>query len=346
MHHTLTPEELRFVPPALPESKLIEFVGGAWNIAGRLEPLAGERDQNFRLTSENGRRYVLKIGSPLEDLSLVDYQVQALLRIEATDATIPVPRIVRSNSGAPVERLIDDNGEAHSVRLLSFVPGMPMRDFVPPPLVACRAVGQLQGRICATLLGFSHEAEDHFMPWDAMNGLVVSPTLCSNYLPENLQPMCRPHLDRLEQESLPRMHALPAQVIHNDAHTGNVLCNPANPDEVTGIIDFGDLAHRPVLTDLATSLTSFMGHAEDPLAAARALVGGFDEVFSIPREQLALLYDALLARSILTVQLLSFRIRHTDHDESLLTTDLPDAIHNLRVIMNIEPDRFLETIAP
>ena len=244
-----------------------------------------------------------------------------------------------------MERIIDDKGEAHSVRLLSFLPGIPIRDCVPPSLVACRAVGRLQGRICAALLGFSHEAEDHFMPWDAMNGLLVSPTLCSNYLPGKLQPVCRPHLDRLEHESLPRMHALPAQVIHNDAHTGNVLCDPDNPAEITGIIDFGDLAHRPVLTDLATSLTSFMGHAEDPLAAASALVGGFDEVFSIPHEQLELLYDALLARSILTVQLLSFRIRHTDHDESLLTTDLADAIDNLRVIMNIEPGKFLETIA-
>lgn len=346
MQRTLTPEHLRFVPPALPESKLIEFVEGAWNIAGRLKPLPGERDQNFRLASEDGQHYVLKVGSPLEDLSLVDYQVQALLRIEAIDATIPVPRLVSSISGTRVERLVDDNGEAHSVRLLSFLPGTPIRDFMPPSAEACHAVGRLQGRICAALLGFSHEAADHFMPWDAMNGLVVSSTLCSDFLPGELQRICRPYLDRLENESLPRMHALPAQVIHNDAHTGNVLCDPQDPDEITGIIDFGDLAHRPVLTDLATSLTSFMGHAENPLEAACALVRGFDEVFPVPHEQLELLYDALLARSILTVQLLSFRARHTDHDQSLLAVDLPDAIDNLHAIIETKPDKFLEAITP
>ena len=179
-----------------------------------------------------------------------------------------------------------------------------------------------------------------------MNGLVVSPELRTGYLPDDLRALCDPHLDRLEKCSLPRMRELPAQVIHNDAHTGNVLCNPDNPAEITGIIDFGDLAYRPLLTDIATSLTSFMGHAENPLAAASALVSGFNEALAVPREQLELLYDAVVARAILTVQLLNFRARHTEHHESLLVFDLPDAIYSLRVIMAIEPDAFFETIAP
>ena len=77
------PENLRFLPPNLPEAALIKFVERTWDILGNLKPLAGERDQNFCLTTDDGARYVLKIGSPMEDLSLVDYQVQALLRIES-----------------------------------------------------------------------------------------------------------------------------------------------------------------------------------------------------------------------------------------------------------------------
>lgn len=346
MHNNLTPEDLRFLPPNLPEAALINFVERTWAISGNLKPLAGERDQNFRLTTNDGARYVLKIGSPMEDTSLVDYQVQALLRIEAHDDTIPVPRLFPSNSGTCVERLIANDGEAHTVRLLSFLPGVPIREFSPPPLEACYAVGQLQGRVSEALRGFSHEAQTHFMPWDPMNGLVLSPELRTGYLPDDLRPLCDPYLDRLEKYSLPRMRELPAQVIHNDAHTGNVLCNPDNPAEITGIIDFGDLAYRPLLTDIATSVTSFMGHAEDPLAAASAIVKGFNEALAVPHEQLELLFDAVLARAILTVQLLNFRARHTDHHESLVAIDLPDAIHTLRVIMEIEPGTFLGTIAP
>lgn len=300
MHHELTPEDLRFLPPALPESVVLGFVEAAWGITGSLKALAGERDQNFRMTAKSGERYVLKVGSPMEDLSLVDYQVGALLHIEAFDRTIPVPRMIRSREGKPVECMIDDGGEGHAVRVLSYVPGVPIRERMPPPPEACLAIGTLQGRICEALRDFSHEAQDHFMPWDTMNGLVESPALRTAYLPDDLQPVCETHLLRLERDTLPRMRALPSQVIHNDAHTGNVMCDPDYPSEITGFIDFGDLAHRPIIADLATSLTSFMGHAEEPLTAAENVVRGFNAVYPIPDEQLELLYDALVARAILT----------------------------------------------
>ena len=282
----------------------------------------------------------------MEASTLVDYQVQTLLRIESFDSTIPVPRLIRSANGKPVERMIDHAGEPHAVRLLTYIPGVPVLHFAVPPIAACREVGRLQARICRALEDFSHEAEDHFMPWDAMNGLLESPALRNGYLPDDLQDVCVRQIERLACDSLPRMHELPAQVIHNDAHRGNVMCDPGDPAKITGVIDFGDLAHRPILTDLATSMTSFMGHAEDPLAAGAAIVNGFNEEFPIPGEQLALLYDALLARSILAVQLLNFRATHTDHDESLITTDLPDSIANLRVVLGIDTQEFLETVTP
>ena len=344
MHHELTAEDLRFLPPDLPESELLGFVDKAWGITGTLKPLAGERDQNFRLTTDEGERYVLKVGGPLEDLSLVDYQVRALLRIEDFDPAIPVPRLIRSTEGKPVERMIDHDGKPHTVRLLSYVPGVPIREFVPPPLAACHAVGTVQGRICDAFRDFSHPAQDHFMPWDMMNGLVESPALRKGYLPEDLQNVCERHLDRLGEASLPRMHELPSQVIHNDAHTGNVMCNPDDPSEITGVIDFGDLACRPILTDLATSLTSFMGHADDPIAAAQQLVRGFNSVYPIPDEQLELMYDAVLTRSIMTVQLLNFRAMHTHSAPSLLTIDVPDAIENLRVVLAIDAQEFLQSV--
>jgi len=346
MLHELTPEDLRFLPPNLPEPELLEFVESAWGITGEPKALAGERDQNFRLTTPDGERFILKVGSPMEDPSLVDFQVQALLRIESFDPSIPVPRLVHSRNGKPIEHLVTGDDQAHTIRLLTYVRGVPIGQFMPAPPAACRSVGRLQGRVCRALENFSHEAEDHFMPWDALNGLVESPALRLGYLPDDLQAICETHIDRLAADSLPRMRALPAQVIHNDAHSGNVMCDPDDPETITGVIDFGDLVHRPILTDLATSLTSFMGNAVDPLAAAGCLVGGFDEAFPVPHEQLELLYDAVLARSILTVQLMNFRARHTDHHESLVTVDVPDAIKNLRVILMIDPVEFQETVTP
>ncbi len=344
--HELTPRELRFTPPELDEASVAGFVERHWGLRGKLRRLAGERDQNFRVATDDGDRFVLKIGSPKEDVSLVDYQVRALLHIESRDPSIPVPRLVRSNAGNPAEQMIASDDELYPVRLLTWVPGVPMREFVPPPVAACHAIGNLQGRLCGALEDFEHAAKDHFMPWDALNGLMESPALRTGYLPGDLQDTCTRQIERLANDSLPRMRELPAQVIHNDAHTGNVMCDPGNPAEVTGVIDFGDLAHRPIIIDLATSLTSFMGHAADPLEAARVLVKGFNDAFRISAEQFELLFDAILTRAILTVQLLTFRARHTDAGESLLTIDVPDAIDTLRVLLDVDPDTFLATVTP
>ena len=344
MRDTLTAEDLRFTPPTLPAELARRFMRDTWGIDGEMKHLSGERDQNFRVNTADGRRFVLKIGSPVEDRSLVDYQVQALRYLANRDDALPVPHVMPSRSGSAIEELVFD-GEAHAVRLLTFVPGAPwtrIRGSVP--LEGARRLGALQGRMCKALAGFSHPADSYFMPWDILNGLVVSQTLRREFLPDSLRHACEPHLERLEFDSLPRMLELPAQVIHNDGHTGNVLSDPDDPSVVTGLIDFGDLARRPVIVDMATSISSLFANTDDPQEAAGMIVGSFTEQMPVANEQLELLLDAVIARAILTVELLSFRIERTDAPESLRTEDLPESILSLTNVLRVEPAAFLDRI--
>jgi len=345
MQHELTPEELRFTPPELGEAIVAGFVARHWGLEGAYRRLAGERDQNFRLRLDDGRQFVVKIASPVEDRALVDYQVQALLHIASRDRDLPTPRILPATDGRPVCELVSPTGETHAVRVLSWVPGVPLGSMPSLSRGAVHSTGQLQGRLCRAFADFTHPAQHHFMPWDALNGLVESPALRVGYMPAALERACEPVFERLEQESLPRMRALPAQVIHNDAHRGNVMCDPGDASVVTGVIDFGDLAFRPLVTDLATSLTSFIGHDLDGVDVAATLVAGFRSVLPISDEQLSLLYDALLTRAILSVQLLTFRVRHAGAPESVRTVDLAESVVNLEVALAIDPIRFLAAIS-
>lgn len=345
MPHELTPEELRFTPPDIDAADVANFVERHWRLSGTLRRLPGERDQNFALRLDDGRQFVVKIASPVEDPALVDYQVRALLHIASRDGDLPTPRILPAENGRPVCEFVSAAGEAHAIRLLTWVDGVPLGSMPGLPLEAVRATGQLQGRLCGAFADFSHPAQHHFMPWDALNGLVESPALRHGYLPAPLERRCAPLLERLEFESLPQMRTLPAQVIHNDAHRGNIMCNPDDASEVTGVIDFGDLVHRPVITDLATSLTSFTGHSHDPVAVAATLVDGFRSFRPIDDAQLSLLYDALLTRAILTVQLLTYRVRHAGAPESVRTADLAESVVNLEVALSIEPERFLAAVS-
>jgi len=339
----LTADYLRFSPPSLSEDFLGPFLRKHWGIEGELIRLSGERDQNFRVTDADGSRYVFKIASPLEDLALVDFQVQALLYVEASDPGIPVPRIRRSLSGNLFETMTTAQGD-HPVRVLSWIDGVPIGDFDPPSHDTIAQIGALQGRICRAFLGFEHEGGSHFMPWDILNGLVVSDNLRNNYLRGDLAERCAPILEHLSTYALPRMRELPHQIIHNDAHSFNVLCDPNDPATITGIIDFGDLVHRPIVVDLATSLASIVETSQEPIPASAALVGGFVQYSDIPPEQLELVYDALLARAIMIVQLLQFRAENTAVEASLVEVDIPDVKRGLERALNMSRTEFLDAI--
>ena len=184
------------------------------------------------------------------------------------------------------------------------------------------------------------------MPWNILNGLVVSHELRTRYLRDGLAERCAAALRRLENESLPRMLALPVQTIHNDGHWGNVLCDPENPETITGVIDFGDQIEGPLVVDLATSMSSVLERSEAPLEATAALVQGFELHLALPEEQRELLYDATLARAIMIVQLLEFRAQHTEVDPELRDVDIPIVKQTLKRILSIDPDDFLQAVRP
>ena len=122
------------------------------------------------------------------------------------------------------------------------------------------------------------------------------------------------------------------------------MCHADNPSTITGVIDFGDLVKRPLVVDLATSLVSVIEHSPTPLHASAALVSGFSKHMPVPAEQLELLYDAILARAIMTVQLIDFRVRNTDVEASVGAEELPEAKFGLRKLLAIDPAEFLDFV--
>lgn len=341
MRKELSPADLRFTPPELPTDIVLNTVSEHWDLAGEPSSLSGERDQNIRLQIADGASYVVKVSSPVEDPIFADYQTRAMQHVAAADTDIPIPRVIPSAAGQTSHSLELDDGN-HIVRVLSWVDGAPLGSFPPPPTKTAGAIGKLQGQLCRALSDFSHSAATHFMPWDILNGLVESEQLANFLGPQSAA--CHETLERLRSSSLPRMRELPHQVIHNDAHGFNVMCDPEDPSRVTGLIDFGDLAYRPLVVDLAVSLTSLLERSPAPYEDAHAVVSNFRAEFPVGPEQLELLLDAILARAILVVQLLEFRAEFVTDDAELRDEDIPQCRVGLDRILALDQHQFLEAI--
>mgnify|MGYP000408636471 CR=1 FL=1 len=58
--------------PQFTEQDAVSIVKDLYGIQATAQPLPSERDQNFRMTAENGSRFVLKIANVLEDHTMLD----------------------------------------------------------------------------------------------------------------------------------------------------------------------------------------------------------------------------------------------------------------------------------
>ena len=85
-------------PPSISIDDVAREVSAQFGLSGTFAPLVSEYDQNFCMTTAGGPRYVVKIVGSIEDPASTDFQIAALLHLEAAGLK-QVPRIVRTRAG-------------------------------------------------------------------------------------------------------------------------------------------------------------------------------------------------------------------------------------------------------
>jgi hydroxylysine kinase len=339
---SLTAEDLRFNPPSYDKAVLARAAADLFGVQGELEPLVGERDQNMLLTTAEGEKFVLKVSGHLEDPLVTELQTDALLHLEKTSPEIPVPRIVPTRHGLSAGTFAGDGGVEHIIRLLTHVPGITFDDASEVSREDLRTIGAFQGRVCRALASFHHPAADHFMPWDIANGLLDSDEL---WLGASIgtHEIAGPLRGRMAERVLPAMKKLRSQIIHGDAHVGNLLRPSADSHRVCGLIDFGDMVEAPMVIDLAVSAASFIGASQDAIGAVVSLAQGFNEVVPLSEDETGLLYDLILARHVLSALLFDFQLA-THSATDLVPTDREDLFDDMRRWLGVDPVELTERI--
>ena len=337
----LTAEDLRFNPPSFSKQTILEAVDNFYGLSGVLKPLSGERDQNHLLTSADGAKYVVKVAGPDEARDVVDYQIKVLRHIEDKIPEVNVPHNLKTLDERDFAIVNSPSGQPHILRILSFIDGVPFGEERQPSLDVIYDAGRFQGTLCAALSDFSHPSEGYFMPWDISQGLVLNPAILSSKYGD-VERLIAPLIDHFKSHVLPKMATLRKQTIHNDAHTGNMLKSAPDADDFNGLIDFGDIAYAPVIQDLSIPLTRFISGSLDPFAAGAAYVKGFTSVYPLFPEELDILYDLILLRAALTVQLIDFRIRNDDANLQELIELYPSLVTMLEKLISLDRDALTE----
>ena len=285
---TVTTDVLDAVPPALSSDQAADLARTQFGLEVVATAIVSERDQNFRLTDADGDAWVLKVSNAAEDRGVVEMEVAAVERIARLDPSLPVPLARPALDGSPIANAEVD-GSTHLVRLLPLLPG---RNAPATELDAATVtrIGEVVARIGAALRGFFHPAAGRRIWWD------------QRYLPE-LARLAPPIEDPARRELLARTlarfdeHVAPAlprlrgQVIHNDVTLDNLLLDEHR--QVTGIIDFGDMAHTALVLDVPATLQSLVRGRTDLFEVSEAFLAGYASVLPLDAGEAGLLGDLL-----------------------------------------------------
>lgn len=316
--------ELSTAPPALSLADVQSMVARLYGIdVSIVKPLAGERDQNCAVETADGARYVFKISNPSEPEPLVDFQIAALEHIACTSPRLPVPRVVRTLEGQTRKAVVLADGDRTSVRMLTYLDGTQIKE--TPRTVAQRlAMGRGLAELNLALQGFTHPAASHELLWNVsaahrltvqLDSLVAGPR----------RALAQSFMTRFIDHVLPRLGTLRAQVIHNDYHLYNVLVAPDDQARITGIIDFGDMLHAPLVGEVATAAAFHMTGNADPFEGPAQFIAAYQSVLPLTESEQDIVADLMATRHLITALISEWRAQRYPENRAYIMRHNPAA---------------------
>jgi len=301
--------------PAVSPEAAAELVHERFALAGSAASLDSERDRNFRFTADDGREYVLKISNPAESPAVLDFQARALDHIARTAPDLPVPRIEPGPDGELLQA-VDLAGRRSLVRLVSYLPGTPVGDVASTPALR-RDLGATLAALGRALQGFFHAAAQHPLLWD-VNQTPAVRELCAHMDDRRGRQLAERVFARHAAHGEAALASLRAQVIHNDFNPDNVLVSADEPERVSGIIDFGDMVHAPLVNDLAVLAAYQVVGQDDELAALAVLAeiaAAYHAVRPLEPAEVDMLFHLVQLRLATSVAICAWRAR--EHPENV-----------------------------
>ena len=293
--------------PSFDAESAAAIAADSFGVHGTACQLPSERDQNFLLTNNAGEKFVLKIANALEDRPLLDAQ-NAVLRHLAARVSF-CQRLVPGVSGYETVSIRASNGAGHLVRLVHYLPGVPLAEIKPQPTELLRDLGRKLGQLDRALADFDHPAVHRDFHWDLANGNHILSEYGGLVKESSLRDLVSKCHFNIEGH-------LRRSVIHGDANDYNVLVDYERMT-VVGLIDFGDMVYSYTVGNLAVALAYVVLDKTDPLAAAREVVEGYTSEFALTEDELDALWPLVLMRLCMSVCLAAYQQQQRPENEYL-----------------------------
>jgi 4-aminobutyrate aminotransferase-like enzyme/Ser/Thr protein kinase RdoA (MazF antagonist) len=263
-------------------------------------PLPGERDQNFLLTpvaGSGGERFVLKIANAAEPRAMLEAQNALMAHVAALDLC---PRLVKTTAGEAIAR--EPGG--HFIRLLTWVPGVPLASIADQPDELLVDLGRRLGELDRALAVLDHPALHRDFHWDLAQAFRViqehSPRIAGDGL-RGLVERTTAHVHARDAHVLARLRR---SAIHGDPNDYNVI---VQVPRISGLIDFGDAVFSYTVADLAIAIAYAVLDKDDPLRTAALIAGAYHAEQPLSDDEVAALFGLVQLRLCVSACLAAYQ---------------------------------------
>jgi 4-aminobutyrate aminotransferase-like enzyme/Ser/Thr protein kinase RdoA (MazF antagonist) len=286
--------------PLIDENEVRGIAHEYFSLDGEFHSLPSERDQNFDIRCDDGRRFVMRIANIDEKEDTIDLQVSALKHLAEINPSLPVPKLLPNSTGQPLSKVTFAGKDTHLVHVLSYLEGLALEDVDSDSRnKSFHNIGKTVAEVDLALRGFFHRASQHDHPWN-METCTRLLSLVEHLDNRDSQRIVVEVFNRMDQIVLPRIRKLRHQVIHQDAHGGNVLVDQHDPTRIAGLIDFGDILYGSLVAEVAVAADVAAIQGADPIEIMCETTAGFDSVLPLEEEEIDLVFDMIVARNAVT----------------------------------------------
>lgn len=280
--------------------QLEAFLKDTYGLVGSLAKLDGEYDQNYVFEGHFGR-HIFKVMRKGCDLAFVTTQITVLQHLATQDIAANTPIVIKALSGDYIVRIPGENGERVGW-MTDFLSGDLMASSRPWTPKLGHSLGEALGQLDVSLAGLSHLEFPNDLKWDLLKAAWIKekiPLIEAKNSTSRVTMLVT--LIKQFESLLPQLVKCPRTVIHGDANEMNVFVSGTPADQVTGLIDFGDMSVSARIAEAAIAAAYIMMDADDPLANAAAVLAGYHKSNPLQATEIELFFPAVLMRLAVSV---------------------------------------------
>jgi 4-aminobutyrate aminotransferase-like enzyme/Ser/Thr protein kinase RdoA (MazF antagonist) len=261
-----------------------------------LKKLNGYDNENYLLTSKEGKKFVLKkYPFTKKNISLISAENDCLIHLNKnSNSSYPTP--VLSCDDEYLE-IIYSKKDKYIIRVLSYLKGKFLGEIQVNDNML-NSLGELVGNLNKHLKNYSNDSiSSRKWEWD-IQYLNLNKKFLKYIEDPNEKKIVLYFFQQFEENVLPILDQLRTSIIHNDTNEWNIL---KSKNGKLAIIDFGDLTNSQLINEIAIAMTYASYDKKNPLDSASIVLNAYNKIIKLTDQEISIIYYLMAAKLCISV---------------------------------------------